>query len=385
MLRQALVLAFLGSAVACETEAEVSCSEHAECSSDLPYCDQGACASVPKAADQLGWGDGSSGSIKLVTILEGESLLREPADLAFNPEKPTELWVVNRRDNSVAIVQDPGEETMSADRVRDPAASHFMNRPPALAMGKVDKTWGQTFGVCGDNDGLGHDEFMGPALFTTMLDVFAKQTPGGLGSHLDMLHSTSFCRGIAHARDNVYFVFNGQKGSIDRYDFAEDHGPGNDDHSDGEILRYVEGELTGVTDVSSHLAFDAAKELLYIADSGTGRILTLDTASGEEGPSFSGAEPTEGRRSIEGAKLTELVAKGKLKQPSGIELYDDVLFVSDTATGQFHAFDLKGKLLRSVDTGLPDGSLSGFEIGPDGRIYLVDRLAERVLRIDIVK
>lgn len=364
-----------------------SCSEHSDCSGDAPYCEAetSVCGEPPRAADQLGWGDGSPQSVDFVTVLEGEDYLREPADLAFNPEKPTELWVVNRLDNSVAIIQKPGEKGMKAERRRDPAASHFMNRPPAIAMGSVDETWSQTFGVCGDNDGNAHDEFMGPALFTTMLDVFAKQTPGGLGSHLDMLHSTSFCRGIAHAHDNVYFVFNSQKGSVDRYDFAEDHDPGNDDHSDGEILRLVEGELTGVTDISSHLVFDQKSEILYIADTGTGRILTLDTKSGEKGKNFSGFEPVEERKVVEDAKLAELVKEGTLTQPSGVELYDGMLFVSDSATSKLHAFDLQGKLLRSLDTGLPEGSLSGFQIGPDKRLYFVDRLSSRIIRVDIIQ
>ena len=52
------------------------------------------------------------------------------------------------------------------------------------------------------------------APFYTDPAIFAKRTPGGLGSHVDMLHNTSFCRGIAHVEANVFWVFNGQRGAL---------------------------------------------------------------------------------------------------------------------------------------------------------------------------
>ena len=95
---------------------------------------------------------------------------------------------------------------------------------------------------------------MGPALFSSDLDVFATQNQQtGLGSHLDMLHSTTYCRGIAHVEGNVYFAFNSKRNSLDMYDFAEDHGPGFDDHSDGKVYRYVEDNVTGLDGVSREL------------------------------------------------------------------------------------------------------------------------------------
>jgi sugar lactone lactonase YvrE len=43
---------------------------------------------------------------------------------------------------------------------------------------------------------------------------------------------------------------------------------------------------------------------------------------------------------------------------------------------------LDGTLVRTLDTGLPEGSLGGFTFGPDGRVYFVDTLGGRVFRID---
>jgi hypothetical protein len=359
-----------------------ACSSHSECAVPTPFCDpvSGECVEPPPGSE-LGWGDGSAASVTW-TVISDSFDLKEPVDLGFDPSAPNLLWIVNKQDDSMLIITDPGTETMTEERRHDPAASHFMANPPAFAFGAVDETWGQTFGICGDGDN-GND-FMGPALFSSRLDVFAEPTPDGLGSHLDMLHSTTFCRGIAHASGNVFFAFNSAFGSIDKYDFGDDHDPGNDDHSDGRILRYVSGTLVGVDDVSSHLAFDAATGWLYIADTGQARVVVLDTATGTPGVVFNGLEPVAERRTVAGATTFDLLPPGSVVLPSGLELHRGLVFVSDSATSRFSAFDGEGNLVRSLDTGLPAGSLSGFTFGPDGKLYLVDSLAGRVLRIDPV-
>jgi hypothetical protein len=35
-----------------------------------------------------------------------------------------------------------------------------------------------------------------------------------------------------------------------------------------------------------------------------------------------------------------------------------------------------------LDTGLPSGAFSGLAFGPDGKLYFVDMIGHRVLRID---
>ena len=358
------------------------CKANAHCAASVatPVCDvaSGDCIALPPGF-QIGHGDSSPTSVSFVLVHE-QDMLRQPTDLAFNPSKPTELWVVNRLDDSTIIIQSPGAPEMTSERRHDPAASHFMDRPPAIAFGAVDDEWGQTFAVCGDSDNGGND-FMGAALFTADLDVYAKPTPDGLGSHLDMLHSTSFCRGLAHYEANVYFLFNADRGSIDKYDFREDHGPGADDHSDGEIYRYIRDTLTGATGIPSHLAFDPTDQQLYIADTGAARIVKLDTASGTVGSSFAGDEPAL-RRYMDDAVVADVVPPGVLASPSGLELHEDLLFVSDNATSRFYAFDLQGKLVRQLDTGFAPGSLAGFTFGPDGKIYFVDMLTSRIYRLE---
>ena len=46
--------------------------------------------------------------------------------------------------------------------------------------------------------------------------------------------------------------------------------------------------------------------------------------------------------------------------------------VTDNATSKLWWFERSGAALGSVDTGLPEGSLAGVTVGPDGQIYLSD-------------
>src|SRR5690606_3474583 len=103
------------------------------------------------------------------------------------------------------------------------------------------------------------NDFMGPTLWSADLDIYAQTNPAAvdflgfdLGSHLDMLHESPLCMGIAWVSDNVYFTFDGLTGSISRYDFVEDHGAGFDDHSDGIVERFVDAGVSRVEGVPSH-------------------------------------------------------------------------------------------------------------------------------------
>jgi hypothetical protein len=365
------------------------CETNADCSAtpDTPRCDPatGACVALPPG-HEIGSKDGSPGSVVFTPVFEPPAS-SNPADLGFNPENPDELWIVNHLDSSVNIVTRPGQPDATSERRLDPAAAHFMVKPPAIAFGATDPTWGATFGVCGDSDNYDWNpqepSFMGPALFSARLDVFAKPTPGGLGSHLDMMHDTSYCRGIAHVEANVYFVFNSQLRSIDKYDFHDDHGPGNDIHDDGETFRYVAGAVLGKTGVPSHLVYNPNDAQLYIADTGNHRVAKLDTTSGTLGSGFSGTEPQITRRNVDGAVIVDVVPPGTLDAPSGIEIRNELIYVTDNATSRFYVFDLAGQLIRQLDTGFAPGSLAGFTFGPrDGKIYFVDMISGKAFRID---
>ena len=85
---------------------------------------------------------------------------------------------------------------------------------------------------------------------------------------------------------------------------------------------------------------------------------------------------------IDGAILADVVPPGVVQAPSGLELYEGVLYVTDNATSRIHAFSKAGEELRFLDTGLPPGSLAGVTIGPDGKAYFVEKPTGAVFRID---
>lgn len=381
---------------------DAPCVSNADCatSDDGPYCmaDTGAC-SAPPAGGLIGWGDGSASSVNLVEIYAPVRSVEAP-DLEFHPTRD-ELWVVNRRyevegvctqatftgdrcrslAGFTTVIFNPSQENQTVEVLEDENSWHFMRRPPALAFSE-----GDFFATCGEAfTGNFEDDptmFIGPSLWTSDLDIYA-QPSGANGSHMDMLHATPWCMGIAHEVDNVYWTFNGNIGAIDRYNFNEDHGPGMDNHSDGQIWRYVEGELARVANVPSHMEFDHATQYLYVVDSGNNRVVRLDALTGDErfgtGPGY---EPLAGFRYVEDAELEEVVAPGVMEMPSGLLLHDGVMYVSDTDTSMIHAFDMEGTPLRSLDTGLPAGSLAGLAASPDGRMYLSNMQTGAIYRID---
>jgi len=366
-------------------------------------------------AGLIGSGDGSVASVTFTTIYtpEGQGRL-EATDLEFNPDVPEQLWIVSRQRGSedascvgalppfqqvgcgllegiTTVLFFPGEGNQLAREYIDPNSWHFMRRPPAIAFGN-----NQAFATCGEArtanflDEMGAD-FIGPTLWSSDLEIFA-QDPGTRpdgsplnGSHLDMLHATPWCVGIAHEVDNVYWLFNGNVGSIDRYDFNEDHGPGEADHSDGEISRYVEGDLLRVPNVPSHMEFHDASRLLFVADTGNKRIVSLDTTTGTTmtGMLEPVYEPLAAQDVVMGATLNTVIDAGTLEAPSGLVISDDdVLYVTDNATGRIHAFELDGTPIRTLDTPYANGELAGIAIGPDNKLYLADLSNGSVHRID---
>lgn len=356
----------------------VPCSTDIECIGTpmTPMCDPAGdtCMAGAARSTLIGAGDGTAASVTLTSMFDMDKP-RAPWGMAFNPKRPTELWIVNHLDNTTVTVYDPGTPQIRSEVRKDPAAGHFMAKPPGIAFSDND-----TFAVCGD--GNGGNDFMGPAVFSTDPAIYAKATPGGLGSHLDMLHASPFCMGIANEKGNAYWLFDGQNSALARYDFKEFHPPGEDDHSDGEIMVYVEGQVKRVAGVPSHLVFNPADSQLYVADTGNKRVVKLDTKSGTVGDTLPSKEPSI-PMSMNGATLVDFVPSGTLQAPSGIAINAGILYVSDNATGRVSAYDLTtGRLVRYLDTGLSAGSLGELVVAPDGKLWILDMVAAKVLRID---
>ena len=385
-----------------EVEVPPECTTNPDCAEKegRPICNitTSQCEAPPRG-HLIGTGDGAPASVNIVELYRPTTPI-ESTDLAFHPERD-ELWVLNRRfevqgtcsqsnfnsarcrslGSTTTIIFEPGATNQSHRTLEDQNSWHFMRRAPALAMGALD-----TFATCSEaftgNFEDDPTQYNGPSLWSSDLTIYA-QPSGGNGSHLDMLHETPWCMGIAHERDNVYWLFNGRYGSIDRIDFHEDHGPGNDDHSDGEVHRYANGLLTRLPNVPSHMVYNPDDFHLYIVDSGTARIVKLDTTTGEPGGRLQAQfEPLKSSGMMLEAVLSVVVDAGDvLVEPSGIALADGILYVSDHKTSQIHAYSLTGELLRTLDTGKPEGTLAGIEVRGD-RLYFSDMLLGAVYRID---
>lgn len=389
-----------------EPEEQPECTSSLECVThlDKPYChpETLTCETVPPG-HLIGWGDGEPETVEFELVYEAPSN-GETMGLAFRPENPTELWVTLRHPRPRAKCNSTNQESdtcrqmigsvailADVERIRprvsiktDVNAWHFMRLPSAIAFGDHD-----FFATCPEARTCNFDDeahmgqlmdVAGPTLWTASEHIFAKNFPGKNGSHMDMMHYSPFCMGLAHERENAYWIFSGKNESVDRYDFKADHGPGEDDHSDGELLRYLKGEIRRVPDIPSQMHYDKDEDYLYIADTGNRRILRLDTTTGQRGAMIlPNMDLGEVHHEMDDAEFIEFVADSRvLGMPSGLVMDDDgTIYVSDPEYGEFKAFDKEGNLLRILKTEFPLDSLGSLAIGGDGRLYFtIPRLGE---------
>ncbi len=390
----------------------VGCGDGPNACNESNFCeisDSGSAACVdgyewlnPEASDDyrcqektyipvLGDGKNSINSVQVSIIGTSADGLNVPRDLEFNPNVAGELWVVNRGDESMVIYSNAGQAGQSSQKKRAgfaEAGQHFLAQPSALAFGDngnfstIHETAQLTQGPV--NMGGTPEDFMGPTMWTSDLAFFN----GGHSGHLDMMHNTPLGMGIAWEKDNVYWVFDGYHQSITRYDFVEDHGLGGSDHSDGIVSRYVQGSVLRTPNVVSHMEIDHDTGLLYIADTGNNRVAILDINSGRRGADLTNpnydcsAFICPDYHYVDGVIFRELIrgASQGMSQPSGLALHGDHLYVSDFASGIIYGFSKEGKLLDWLDTGRPN-ALSGMDFDTDGSLYITDKVANEILRI----
>lgn len=360
----------------------------------------GSGGGVVPAAD-YGLGDGSLASVVLTELYRPQLRVALSATaLAFNPTVEGELWVTLRQfpsgkpcansdtsgcaalPGAVAVMSQATGAEPSTVLKEDGNSLHFMRRPTAIAWGE-----GDLFASCGeawtDNFEDVDVPYAGPVLWSSDPAVFGVEpTAAQNGTHLDMLHETPYCMGIAHESGNAYWAVNGDVGALDRYDFHVPHQIGGEDHRDGEVHRYIEGQLSRVPEVPSHAAYDSKRKRVYVADTGNARVLSVDPAPATRAGDIPTYETLQASGQMVGATVVELVAPGSLVEPSGLALVGDVLYVTDSATSIIYAFDTSGQLLRQLPTELPAGSLAGVAVGPDQKVYFTDLLTGSVTRID---
>lgn len=339
--------------------------------------------------------------LKLTVVADNKTGLNGPADIGFNPLKPNDLYVVNLNDNSAVVLQlDQATGKAGKSRVATAMGSeHFMPNPSGIAFSPKG-----FFATIHDIDTVTQDstpaDFMGPTLWTQ------KWFDGGHGSHIDMLHNSPSGIGIAWLHGNAYVVNDGAHGCLTVYDFRNDHNYGGSDHSDGVTLRYADGLLARTQGVPAGVVFDKAAGVAYAVDSGHNRIVSLDLGLEYatknnfdyvtiKNPTYKVNRTLEPnydgtiQRFVDGPVLKTLI-DGKaadLSTPSGIALYQDVLYVSDYTSSQVFAFSKDGKLLDKLSLAdvLPEAgsaALGGIEFDSTGRLYLTDLVNSRIYRLE---
>jgi hypothetical protein len=324
--------------------------------------------------------------IKTVINKSSDGVL-QPRDLDFHPTlSRDELWVVLESDEATGgktiKYTNAGKPSQIALKQKDGNAWHFMSLPTAIAFSSDNENFATSPGVYDANHN-GGSPFTGPALWSSNPAIYAMPS-GGNGSHLDMLHQSPYSMGICHQKDNAFWVADGDGGNIVFYDFKKDHGAGHSDHSDGVIRRYVNTSFYPDLnhEISSHLVLDKTSNWLYYVSTGDAKVKRLDITTGSFSNNLTPSEATAEYSVYSGSTQEDYITTG-FTSPSGIDLYNNRLIVSDFATGTINMYDVSGTtptLTGTIYTG--DPGIMGVKIGPDGLIWYVNKTLNQVVRLD---
>ena len=296
-----------------------------------------------------------------------------------------ELWIANRATDSITIVHNTGLDNQTSENREDAYSNHFLEEVSAIAFGayhpEFDWQWGSAQETANTYCGQAEENnFMGPTLWPSSLDHYAVENQNNnlLGSHIDMNHESPDGVGIAHDYDNVYWYNDGYYGELVRYDFAEDHDTGYDDHSDAIVNRYSDIQLGHVLGVPGHMELDHDTGILYIADPGANRVLWVNTDDTTYTTTDLMNDPSRLEPLAEYSRFTGIewgVLATGLDRPTGIALHDGHLFVSEYSNGNIVAYDLPsdgkgGTYVDEISTSAT--AIMGLEFGPNGHLYYVD-------------
>ena len=286
---------------------------------------------------------------------------------------------------STVIFHDAGLSNQSSEYRKDAYSRHFMHTASSLAFD--DEGFFANTLECQDANNNSDGFFSGPTLWDSDLSIYAVVNQDGplLGSHIDMIHQSPYSMGIEYAgTGNIYWVFDGYHSSIVRYDFATPHEIGGHDHSDGKVWRYDEVDINREEGVPSHMILDDSLGFLYIADTGNQRILKFNVNSGNYSYDLTPyGESLSEYYMMENAEW-EVYINQELEKPSGIDLYDDRLVVSDYASGHIIIYDISTTLpyeLGRIDTG-SENNIMGIKIDDNQKIWYVSYNDNNVVRID---
>lgn len=305
----------------------------------------------------------------------------QPQDLDFHSQIDNQLWVINRGNDAqggtTVTIFNPGKDDQTAEFRKDGNSWHFMAFPSGIAFSPNNNTFATTANILDANRNNG--SFTGPSLWSGDMNVYAMPS-GGNGSHLDMLHGSPYSMGIAAEKDNVFWVYDGYNEHLVRYDFVDDHGPGNDDHSDARVHRYTDVKLTRDGTYPHHMILDDASKWLYIADGPGKRIIRVDiTSASRVGTMPLINELLADHAEYKGATV-EVVYDKNLDKPCGIELVGNRLFVTDNATGEIIAINTESKTeIGRVNTG--SAGITGIVFG-QGKLWYANQTTNGIYVVE---
>lgn len=326
------------------------------------------------------------GKINKKLIANSSNQIERPTDLDFNPQNMNQLWILNHggeTGGSTVMITDAGTDQVAYDYRKDGNAWHFMVYADALAFGDTVWTTAQNyFNANRQNFGA----WCGPSLWPSDLDVYAiwGNPPGNgrNGSHYDMVHQSPYSSGVAYESENTFWVNDGVTKSISRYKFNEGHVAGGHIHDDAQVFRYVDVPYEMNPGVPAHMEMMDNK--LYYINPGAKSVNRLDILTGDIGNDLSntanGGETLAIFTEMVGAEWETVVSEG-LISPSGIDINEDYMIVSDNATGEIIIYDSKTfEELKRVQTGAV--SIMGIKFDPNGDIYYVDNVENKVFKIE---
>jgi DNA-binding beta-propeller fold protein YncE len=181
----------------------------------------------------------------------------------------------------------------------------------------------------------------------------------------------------------VYWVFDGFHNAIVKYDFVQPHIVGGDDHSDGKVWRHSEVVVQRSPGLSSHMEFDPASGWLYIADTGNERIIKMDPNSGTVTGNLNPyGETLAGYYNMSGTDW-DVVADTGLIKPTGLDIYDGKLLISDYSNGDIIVYDITQDPVVEfgrIETGITN-QIMGLKVGPEGEIWFVCHTAHELYQL----
>ena len=335
-------------------------------------------------------------TISVIQGTESDGLFK-PRDLDFHtlPGRTNELWVIN--ENSALFDQNFGGSTVTyynagsneqwADYRKDSYSGHFMHTASAISFSD-NGGFANTLDVQ-DANGNPSGYFSGCTLWDSDTTIYARINQNGplLGSHWDMVHQSPFSIGIAAETENIYWLFDGYHNTVAKYNFQEphpDHEHGGEDHSDGIVYRYDEIDIERVSGLSSHMVLDKETGYLYICDTGNQRIIKMNTNTGIINYSLTPyGENIEGYYSMIGVQYETIIDSG-LILPTGIDIYENYLIVSDYSIGDVIFYDLDNlginQELKRLHTDR-ENDLMSIKVGPDGTIWYVGTNTNELIQI----